>query len=97
MKNDTEPVCNIEDLFEKKEGLVVFSGSIQGLIGKLFNSGKYDYIDEIYQKLSLSYKENFYLEIQRHNDENENLFENFNLKKSKEFKNSNYCNTRSVL
>ena len=38
-------------MIEKKDGLVVFSGSIQGLIGKLFNSGKYDYIEEIYQKL----------------------------------------------
>jgi len=83
---DTDPVCSIEDLFEKKEGLVVFSGSIFGLIGKLFNSGKYDYIEEIYQKLSLTYKENFYLEIQRHNDYNEKLFENFNLKKSKDLK-----------
>ena len=85
-EDDNEAVCNIEDLFEKKEGLVVFSGSIHGLIGKLFNSGKYDYIEEIYQKLSLTYKENFYLEIQRHDDENEKLFENFNLKKSKDLK-----------
>ena len=85
-EDDTSPVCSIEDLFEKKDGLVVFSGSRQGLIGKLFNSGKYDYIEEIYQKLRLAYKENFYLEIQRHNDENEDLFENFNLKKSKELK-----------
>ena len=83
---DTEPVCSIEDLFEKKDGLAVFSGTIFGLIGKLFNSGKYDYIEKIYQKLSLTYKENFYLEIQRHNDENEKLFENFNLKKSKDLK-----------
>ena len=85
-EDDTEPVCSIDDLFEKKEGLAVFSGTIQGLIGKLFNSAKYDYIEEIYQKLRFIYKENFYLEIQRHNDENEKLFENFNLKKSKDLK-----------
>jgi len=85
-EDDTEPVCKIEDLLEKKDGLVVFSGSIQGLIGKLFNYGKYDYIEVIYQKLADIYKENFYLEIQRHGDENEKLFENFNLKKSKDLK-----------
>ena len=32
--SDSKPVCEIEDLFEKKEGLVVFSGSIHGLIGR---------------------------------------------------------------
>jgi len=85
-EDDTEPVCKIEDLLEKKDGLVVFSGTIQGLIGQLFNYGKYDYIEEIYQKLADIYKENFYLEIQRHGDENEKLFENFNLKKSKDLK-----------
>ena len=84
-KDENEPVCEIDELFDNTDGLVVFSGSIHCLIGKLFNNGKYDDIDEVYKRLSINYKDNFYIEIQRHNDENEKLFESFNLKKSKEF------------
>jgi len=85
-ESQNEPVCKIEELFEKKDGLVIFSGSIQGLTGKLFNSGKYDYIEEIYKKLADTYQDNFYIEIQRHGDQNEKLYENFNLKISKDLK-----------
>ena len=45
-----------------------------------------DNIDKIYKKLSSKYNDRFYLEIQRHNDHNEVIFEKYNLKKSLEIK-----------
>ena len=86
LENDnlSDPHCNFEDLLIKHEGISVFSGSINGLIGKLFNMGRLNEIDEIYKKINSIYKDNFYIEIQRHGDQNEKSFENFNLNKSKE-------------
>ena len=86
LENDnlSKPHCNFEDLLFDHEGIVIFSGSINGLIGKLFNKGKLNEINEIYKKINSIYKNNFYIEIQRHGDQNEKSFESFNLRKSKE-------------
>ena len=78
----SDPYCNFSDLNIKNEGIIVLSGTINGLIGNLFNKGKYDEINEIYLKLSTNYNDRFYIEIQRHNDKNEKTFENYNLQKS---------------
>ncbi len=77
-----EPILDIDDLYIQTEGLLVLSGSINGLFGKLFNKGRFDEINNIYKKLSSNYKEKFYIEIQRHGDVNEKEFEKFNLKES---------------
>ena len=86
LENDnlSSPHCNFEDLLIEHEGISVFSGSVNGLIGKLFNKGRLNEIDEIYKKINSIYKDNFFIEIQRHGDQNEKSFENFNLNKSKE-------------
>ena len=64
-------------------GIAIFSGTINGLFGKLFDKGKFSEIDELYSKLKSKFiKIDFILEIQRHNDQNEISFEKFNLKKS---------------
>ena len=55
------------------------SGTINGLIGNLFNKGKFELIEDIYKKLKNYYSDNFYIEIQRHSDKDENSFEKFNL------------------
>ena len=53
LENDghSDPYCNFSELVKKNDGIVVFSGSIDGLIGKLFNQGKYEDINEIYSNL----------------------------------------------
>ncbi len=85
-KNSSDPILDIDDLYNKPEGLLVMSGSINGLIGKLFNKGRFDEISNLYKKLSSIYKEKFYIEIQRHNDQNEKEFEKFNLQNSLKLK-----------
>ena len=84
LENDelSDPHLNFELLLNNSEGVAVFSGTIFGLIGKLFEKGKLTEIDELYSKMKNTFDDRFYLEIQRHNDQNEVGFEKFNLKKS---------------
>ena len=78
------PHCKIEDLLKIGNDIILFSGSIYGLIGKLFEKGKFTEIEEIYKLFQKNFSNDFYIEIQRHGDQNEKSFEKFNLKKSKE-------------
>ena len=80
----SEPHLSFDDLLEDSHGVAIFSGTIFGLFGQLFNKGKFSEINDLYNKLKITYGDRFYLEIQRHNDPNEVGFEKFNLKKSLE-------------
>ena len=84
LQNDnlSEPHIDFKDLLNNSEGVAVFSGTVFGLIGKLFDKGKFTEIHDIYYKLKKTFGDRFYIEIQRHNDLNEKAFEKFNLKKS---------------
>ncbi len=84
LQNDnlSEPHIDFKDLLNNSEGVVVFSGTVFGLIGKLFDKGKFTEIHNIYNQLKKKFGDRFYIEIQRHNDLNEKAFEKFNLKKS---------------
>ena len=82
----SEPSLDIKELFKNSDGMVVFSGSITGLFGKLFYKGKFDDIKNLYKNLSSEFGDRFYLEIQRHGDSNEAEFEKNNLKQSADLK-----------
>ena len=85
LKNDelSEPHLDFDELLINNEGLAIFSGTINGLIGQLFNKGKFTDINEIFSKLKDSFGDRFYIEIQRHGDQNEKEFEKFNLVSSR--------------
>ena len=51
----------------------------------MFNKGLFEELDELITILNNNFKENFYLEIQRHGDKNEKEFEFFNLNVSKKY------------
>ncbi len=80
------PHCDINDLVNQSKGLIVLSGTVAGLVGKLFNKGKYNDIKELYLFIKQKFQDDFYIEIQRHNDLHEKSFEKFNLKLSNELK-----------
>ena len=80
----SEPHLNFEELLEDTHGVAIFSGTVFGLFGQLFDKGKFSEILDLYTKLKTSFSDRFYLEIQRHNDQNEIGFEKFNLNKSLE-------------
>ncbi len=81
LENDnlSDPHLIFDELLNKTEGLALFSGTTNGLFGKLFNKGKFNEIQKIYAKLKSKYEDRFYIEIQRHGDQNEIEFEKFNL------------------
>ncbi len=88
LENDalSEPHLNIKELFNNNEGVVLLSGTIHGLFGKLFEKGRLDEITKLYKNLLSQFNEHFYLEIQRHGDQNEISFEKFNLEQSSKIK-----------
>ncbi|MDC0899493.1 DNA polymerase III subunit alpha [Candidatus Pelagibacter sp.] len=80
----SDPHLDINDLLRlDTNGISVFSGTIFGLFGKLFDKAKFDEIINFYKKLNAVLGDRFYLEIQRHEDHNESEFEKFNLDQSK--------------
>ena len=85
LKNDeiSEPHLGFDELLNENNGVAIFSGTVNGLFGQLFNKGKFSEINEIYSKLKDIYRDRFYIEIQRHGDQNEKEFEKFNLINSK--------------
>jgi len=76
------PHLDFLELLNKTEGVALFSGTINGLFGQLFDKGKFTEIQELYLKLKSKYNDRFYIEIQRHQDQNEIAFEKFNLSTS---------------
>ncbi len=80
----SDPHIEIGKLLNDNNGVSLFSGTVFGLFGQLFDKGKFSEISDLYKKLKSSFGDKFYLEIQRHNDQNEKAFEKFNLSKSLE-------------
>ena len=86
LKNDglSEPHLEFKDLLSNSEGISLFSGTVFGLFGKLFEKGKFTDIQNLYTQIRENFGDRFYIEIQRHNDLNEVGFVEFNLKQSYE-------------
>ena len=88
LENDalSDPHLDIKELLIDTDGVSLLSGTIQGLFGKLFEKGRFEEILKLYKSLSSKFNDNFYLEIQRHGDQNEIAFEKFNLEQSLKIK-----------
>ena len=78
----SDSYLDFNELLKTNDGLALFSGTINGLFGKLFNKGKFSEIKKLYKQLKEKYDSRFYIEIQRHGDQNELGFEKFNLSQS---------------
>ena len=77
INDNEEPHCKIDDIETNCKGLILLTGSFDGLIGKLFSKNLTEEIITFVKKLKKIFNDDFYLEIQRHNDEGEKLFEKF--------------------
>jgi DNA polymerase-3 subunit alpha len=88
LENDvlSDPHLDIKELLIDTEGVVLLSGTINGLFGKLFEKGRFEEVTKLYKLLLSKFNDRFYLEIQRHGDQNEIVFEKYNLQKSSEIK-----------
>jgi DNA polymerase-3 subunit alpha len=78
----TDAHCKISVLKNINEGLILLSGNHHGLFGKLFKLNKLKQVEEAVKQLKDIFKDRFYLEIQRHNEEGEEGYENFIIKLS---------------
>ena len=76
----TDPHCKIGIFKDINEGLIILSGNHHGLFGKLFKLNKLNQIEEAVKELKNTFKDRFYLEIQRHNENGEENYENFIIK-----------------
>ena len=83
-KNETtDPACFLEDLINNNEDLIILSGNYTNFFGKLFNMNKVKDIEKILNSLKSHFKDRIYIEIQRHNEDQEKNFENYFLYVSK--------------
>jgi DNA polymerase-3 subunit alpha len=78
----TDPHCKINDLKNISDGLMLLSGNHHGFFGRLFKLNKLKQIEETVKELKNIFKDRFYLEIQRHNEDGEENYENFMIKLS---------------
>ncbi len=77
-KKDTyEPSCNLDDLIENNQDLILLTGNYNNFFGKLFYSNNLRYFEEIITKLNSIFNNRLYLEIQRHNEKKETNYENY--------------------
>ncbi len=83
INSDDDPHCLLEDLEKNYKGLILLTGSFDGFFGKLFSKNLTDEAFNLLKNLKEVFKDNIYLEIQRHNDDGEKLFERFVLDLSK--------------
>ena len=85
IEGNEEPHCKIEDIEKYHEGLIMLTGSFDGFFGKIFAKNLQDEVSKILNKLKIKFKNNIYLELQRHNDYGEKLYEKFLLNLANEF------------
>jgi len=77
IKENEDPHCSIDEIEKNFEGIIILSGSFDGLVGKLFFKNLNHEILLLFKRLKLIFKDNFYVEIQRHDDDGEKLYEKF--------------------
>ena len=83
--DNDEPHCKFDEIERNSKGLILLSGTFEGLIGNLFFKNLTDQASDLLKEFKVIFKDNFYLEIQRHGDRGENLFEKFILNLSEKF------------
>ena len=81
-RDNDEPSCEIIDLVDNNEDLIILTGNYKNFFGKLFYANKTKKIDEIINKLKISFKDRLYIEIQRHGEDQELNYENYLLELS---------------
>ena len=70
------PHCHIDDLIKNNDDLIVTSGGLDSLFYKLIKKNNPKQIDLLASKIKSIFGNRFYLEIQRHNDNDQKSIEN---------------------
>ena len=85
-KETEDPSCTIEDLTKNNTDLILLTGNYRDFFGKLFYANKLRDFQQTIKLLRENFKDRIYFEIQRHNEEEEIIFENYILNASKSLK-----------
>ena len=80
---DEEPACSLTDLLKNSKDLILLTGSYRDFFGKLLYFNKIKNFNETIDLLKKHFTNRIYIEIQRHNENNEKNFENHLLNVSK--------------
>ncbi len=83
--HQSKPHCLLDDLFIYGDDLIVLSGGINDFFGGLYNLNKSKQIEDILKKFRNTFKDRFYIEIQRHLEPNEKNFEEYLINQSKKY------------
>ena len=78
-----EPFCELNDLISNNKDLILLTGNYHNFFGKLFYANKIKNFEETIALLKSHFKDRIYFEIQRHNENEEQNFENHLLNYSK--------------
>ena len=70
-----KPYVNFALLKDKCAGLIMLSGALNGLIGKLISQQQEKLLESYLDQITAIFSNNFYIEISRHLTKNENIFE----------------------
>ena len=70
------PHCHIDDLIKNNDDLIVTSGGLDSLFFKLIKKNNPKQVDLLASKIKSIFGNRFYLEIQRHNDNDQKSIEN---------------------
>ena len=80
---DEEPACSLTDLLKNSKDLILLTGSYRDFFGRLLHFNKIKNFKETIDLLKKHFTNRIYIEIQRHNENNEKNFENHLLNISK--------------
>ena len=86
VKENERPHCLIDELFQNKKDLIVLSGGTNCLLSDLIKKNRVKELEELIFQIRKNFKELFYFEIQRHNDEGEKNLEEIFLSLSGKYK-----------
>ena len=78
-----EPSCDLKDLIENNEDLILLTGNYKNFFGNLFYANKTKNFKETISLLKSNFQDRIYFEIQRHDENDEKNFENHLLYYSK--------------
>ena len=76
VKASETPHCHIDDLIKNNDDLIVTSGGLDSLFYKLIKKNNPKQVDLLASKIKSIFGNRFYLEIQRHNDNDQKSIEN---------------------
>ena len=63
-----KPRIDKEVLFEHSEGLIVLSGCMNSIVAKAISANKYDIVEEHLKEFKMVFKDDYYIEVQAHNE-----------------------------